>query len=103
MPSPRLSPIVAALGASVGVSACYSDSAGIEPPTSSLYFPTGLAVSRGGGALYVVNSDFDLRYNGGTLQSYDLTTIRRHAALTILDPQDPELPLVRAPSGAYER
>jgi YVTN family beta-propeller protein len=95
--------VLAALGplaGSVGVSACYSDSAGIEPPSNALYFPTGLAVSRGGGALYVVNSDFDLRYNGGTLQSYDLTSIRRHAALTILDPQDPELPLVRGPSGA---
>ncbi len=103
MSAPRFSLAIVALatlGGSVGVSACYSDSAGIEPPTSSLYFPTGLAVSRGGGALYVVNSDFDLRYNGGTLQSYDLTSIRRHAALTILDPQDSELPLVRGPSGA---
>jgi len=61
--------------------ACYSTGDGTAPPPKSFYFPTGLAVSSGGHALYVANSDFDLQYNGGTLQSYDLYAIRREAAL----------------------
>jgi hypothetical protein len=68
----------------MGVPACYSGGgAGTDPPKNTLYFPVGLAVSSGGNALYVVNSDFDLQYNGGTLQSYDLFAIRRDAALLI--------------------
>jgi hypothetical protein len=43
----------------------------------------GLAVSAGGNALYAVNSDFDLQWNGGTLQSYDLFLIRRDTAALI--------------------
>ncbi len=94
----RLAVLTAVLGLA-SVAACYSDSAGIEPPANNMYYPTGLAVSKGGGVLYVANSDFDLKYNGGTLQSYDLTSIRRHAALTISNPQDPDLPLLRGASG----
>jgi len=56
--------------------ACYSTGEGIAPPLGSIYFPTGLAVSRGGDHLYVVNSDFDLQYNSGTLQSLNLSRIR---------------------------
>jgi hypothetical protein len=43
----------------------------------------GLAVSSGGNALYAVNSDFDLQWNGGTLQSYDLFAIRHDTATLI--------------------
>jgi hypothetical protein len=58
--------------------ACYPDGGGgSDPPTNTFYFPVGLVVSRGGNALYAVNSDFDLQWNGGTLQSYDLFAIRR--------------------------
>ena len=50
------------------VGACYSGGGGgTDPPTTSFYFPVGLAVSSGGNALYVVNSDFELQWNGGTL------------------------------------
>jgi hypothetical protein len=63
---------------------CYSAGSGSNPPANIFYFPVGLAVSGGGNgggnALYVVNSDFDLQWNGGTIQSYDLFIIRRHAA-----------------------
>jgi hypothetical protein len=70
---------VVAVGASVP--ACYSGGGGgRNPPTTSFYFPVGLAVSYGGSALYAVNSDFDLQWNGGTLQSYDLFQIRRDTA-----------------------
>ncbi len=52
--------------------------------------------------LYAVNSDFDLQYNGGTIQSYDLHLIRKHAVLAIANPADPALPTVRpaAPAGS---
>jgi hypothetical protein len=60
--------------------ACFSAGDGSGPPPDKFYYPVGLAVSSGGNVLYVVNSDFDLQWNGGTLQSYDLFMIRRHAA-----------------------
>lgn len=49
-------------------SGCFTGSDGLFPPTESLYFPTVIAVSPGRTALYVANSDFDLQYNGGTVQ-----------------------------------
>jgi hypothetical protein len=70
--------------ASVVTSACYTDGGGgTDPPTNTFYFPVGLAVSSGGNALYAVNSDFDLQWNGGTLQSYDLFAIRRDTGTLI--------------------
>jgi hypothetical protein len=63
------------------IASCYPDGGGgTDPPTDTFYFPVGLAVSSGGNALYAVNSDFDLQWNGGTLQSYDLFLVRRDAA-----------------------
>ncbi len=56
--------------------ACYSIGEGIAPPLGSIYFPTGLVVSQDSSHLYVVNSDFDLQYNAGTIQSLDLNRIR---------------------------
>ncbi len=56
--------------------ACYTTGDGTAPPPDRLYFPVGLAVSAGGNVLYAANSDFDLQYNGGTVQSYDLNAIR---------------------------
>jgi hypothetical protein len=79
------------LGLAVG-SGCYTAGAGTDPPTQDLYFPVGLAVSKDGRALYVANSDFDLQWNGGTLQSYDLRGgggaegIRRAAVNQVLNP-----------------
>ena len=66
------------------VGACYSGGGGgTDPPTTTFYFPVGLAVSSGGNALYAINSDFDLQWNGGTLQSYDLFQIRRDTVALI--------------------
>lgn len=87
----------ALLGLSIS-SACYSQGDGADPPLDQLYFPVGLQVSHGGSVLYVANSDFDLQYNGGTLQSYDLALIRRHALALIADPKAPEVPFVRPPA-----
>ncbi len=61
------------------VPACYTAGGGTAPPTNAFYFPVGLAVSEGGRVLYAVNSDFDLQWSGGTLQSYDLQRIRADA------------------------
>ena len=52
--------------------ACYPAAGeGVDPPAFTFYFPVGLAVSKGGNVLYAVNSDFDLQWNGGTIQSLD--------------------------------
>ncbi|AKU99458.1 hypothetical protein AKJ09_06122 [Labilithrix luteola] len=75
-------------GAGAGVTACYSTGDGSPPPLNQFYFPVGLQVSAGGNVLYVVNSDFDLQFNGGTLQSYDLRLIRRNTLDIIEDPSD---------------
>jgi hypothetical protein len=63
-------------GAALLLAGCYDPGAGIEPPLNALYFPVGLATSAGATRLYVVNSDFDLQFNGGSLQALDLERIR---------------------------
>ena len=86
------SAVIAVAGGTVA--SCYSGGGGgTDPPTYTFYFPVGLAVSSGGNALYAVNSDFDLQWNGGTLQSYDLFLIRRDtAALVEREPDRDETP-----------
>ncbi|MCL2724119.1 MAG: hypothetical protein FWD69_06735 [Polyangiaceae bacterium] len=78
----------------MGGSACYSAGDGSPPPLNQFYFPVGLQVSAGGSVLYAVNSDFDLQYNGGTIQSYDLHLIRRDALRIIANPDDPDVPIL---------
>src|SRR5215471_17047689 len=56
---------------------CYSTGNGPDPATA-LYFPVGLAVSPGGHALYVANSDFDLQFNSGTVEAYHLDDLRSY-------------------------
>ncbi|MET0595479.1 MAG: hypothetical protein ABW133_22460 [Polyangiaceae bacterium] len=57
-------------------SGCYSTGEGPEPRANDLYFPVGILPSPGGHALYVANSDYDLKYNGGTIEVYNLDDIR---------------------------
>ncbi len=62
--------VVAALG-------CNINNPGDDPPRGELYFPNAMAFSKHdpGEAprlLFVANSDFDLRYNAGTVQAYSL-------------------------------
>jgi hypothetical protein len=90
---PLLGAAVAALAP--GLVNCYATGAGTDPPLDRFYFPVGLAVSHGGNVLYALNSDFDLQYNGGTIQSYDLAKIRRDAVLMMHRPYHPSLPLER--------
>jgi hypothetical protein len=55
------------LPALIGLSACFTSSEGLEPPPKELYYPTGIAISPGGGSLFVASSDFDLQFNGGSV------------------------------------
>ncbi len=56
---------------------CFALGAGLEPPDQQFYYPTAIITSPGGHALYVVNSDFDIQYTGGTVQAVDLEGLRR--------------------------
>jgi len=58
------------------LAACVPAGDGIAPPTDQLYFPVALAVDESSEWLYVVNSDFDLQFNGGTVQSVRLGRLR---------------------------
>jgi len=85
---------VFAVAATAVVWGCYPAAGeGVDPPALNFYYPVGLAVSKGGNVLYAINSDFDLQWNGGTIQSLDLHLIRRHTVLAIKDPTDMNLPL----------
>lgn len=53
---------------------------GVDPPGDSFFYPVTLAASPSGRWLYVTNSDFDLRYNGGTVVPVDLACIRAKVA-----------------------
>lgn len=77
--APRAFALLTALSVSSGlaVGSCGLDNPGDDPPRGNVYFPTAVALSSATATkparfLYVVNSNFDLRYNAGTLQAYDL-------------------------------
>jgi hypothetical protein len=60
--------------------ACSIDNPGVAPPAHLINFPIALALSPpdAGEApdwLFIANSNFDLRYNAGSVQSYDLGDI----------------------------
>jgi hypothetical protein len=83
-------------------SGCNLDNPGDAPPAGLIYLPSGLLLAaqseeQAARYLYVVNSNFDLRYNAGSLQAYDLerldTAIARCEARDNLGPDceiDPE-------------
>ncbi|MFT3922458.1 MAG: hypothetical protein QM778_07990 [Myxococcales bacterium] len=65
-------------------SACNLDQPGISPPAAQITYPMGVGlVNEGVSAdgkplpkyLVVVNSNFDLRYNAGSVQAYDLDVL----------------------------
>lgn len=65
---------VSALGA------CNIDNQGRTPPAREIYYPITAVLSPAAPGdeppfLYVANSNFDLRYNAGSLQSFDLDAI----------------------------
>lgn len=77
---PRLNVLFAlAATASLALSGCPTND-GVDPPVDQLFYPIALAADPDGHALYVVSSDFDLRYNGGTVVSLDLDMVRAAVA-----------------------
>ena len=68
-------PSLALLAAAVAIPACVAGE-GREPALDRFYYPTGLERSSDLRFLYVVNSDFDLQFTGGTVQSVDLDRVR---------------------------
>ncbi|WP_437900270.1 hypothetical protein [Sorangium sp. So ce124] len=71
--------LAASIVGGLGGVGCFVEGEGLPPPVEGLYYPTGLAVSPGGRVLYVANSDFDLQFNGGTVQALDLQRLRKRA------------------------
>src|SRR6478609_3441831 len=57
------------------LSGCFGPGEGVEVPADEIYFPVGLALDRSKLHLFVVSSDFDLQYNGGAIQSYDVEAL----------------------------
>ena len=59
------------------IAACAQENPGTKPPTDRFHFPTSVAVVETTpglpGMLYVVSSNFDLRYNRGTVLAVDLS------------------------------
>jgi hypothetical protein len=77
---PFLRRSLALLGVGVVVaSGCYKSGEGPDPDDHSPYYPVGVAISKSGKFLFLANSNFDLRYNSGTLQAFDAKAIREAA------------------------
>ncbi len=68
-----------ALVAGLAAPACYSSGNGTDPNDYQFYYPVGLSLSRSGNTLFVVNSDFDLAFNGGTVVALDAQAIAADA------------------------
>jgi hypothetical protein len=68
------------LGVALAASACLPDTGGIAPPDDRLIFPVGLAITPNDNFLLAVNSNFNLRYNAGTLVALDLSVLDEHLA-----------------------
>lgn len=73
----RVARFVPALTLALAGTSCVFGTEGRPPDPEQIYFPTGVAVSAGRTALYVANSDFDLKYAGGTIQLFDAAALRQ--------------------------
>lgn len=80
---PRPFRLTAFAGLCAALGAC-PDNAGVPPPADAFFYPVAAAASSDGAWLYVVNSDFDLRYNGGTVVSVDLAAVRAAASQRVV-------------------
>lgn len=63
------------------VSACSLNNPGVDPPAGALSYPAAMAfrdpTATNHRVLYVANSNFDLRYNAGSVQAYDLAKLEQ--------------------------
>jgi DNA-binding beta-propeller fold protein YncE len=64
----------------LAATACLPDTGGIEPPSDELIFPVGLATTPNDNFLLAVNSNFNLKYNAGTIVALDLSVLDEHLA-----------------------
>jgi hypothetical protein len=65
------------LGLALILVGCFPSGEGVSPPADrTVYFPVGLALDGGARHLFIANSDFDLQFNAGTLESWDLDALR---------------------------
>ena len=102
------------------LSGCYGTEKGVEVPQDEIYFPVGLALdpqlNEAGQPkfLYVVSSDFDLQYNGGAIQSYNLEQVAAELPSfcpgsddlckpTKLSPTNPGEPCYAGPKSSADR
>lgn len=69
--------LLAGAAALTGPAGCFTLGEGLDPPLQQLYYPTAVVTSPGQRALYIVNSDFDIQYTGGTVQALDLESLRK--------------------------
>ncbi len=77
---------------------CNLDNPGIAPPVGKIAYPVALALSEDNEFLYVVNSNFDLRYNAGSVHSYNLDELEEE----IGSEGDPEGCFVLSTRGASD-
>lgn len=88
-PSPRAlrgaRATVAVVLSALALSACAEAGRGKDHPADSLHFPAALAADPDGRHLYVVNTNFDLAYRGGSIAVVDLMTneLVRNAAIQV--------------------
>lgn len=74
--SSALKRLTLATAVAVSATACFTDDDGQQPSPDLFYFPTGVVASPGKTTLYVANSDFDLRFSGGSIFAMDLRAMR---------------------------
>jgi hypothetical protein len=80
--------LVQLLVPSLFLSGCFGPGEGLEVPEDEIYFPIGVSMDARGEHLFVVSSDFDLQYNGGAIQSYDLNKLAANIQRTCASDED---------------
>jgi len=72
----RLLAVIPALAACFGAG-CFLDTAGVDPVPGEINFPTSIVMAPGAAPdyVYVFNSNFDLRYNGGTVMAINIADV----------------------------
>ncbi|MFI5306252.1 MAG: hypothetical protein ACHQ53_02805, partial [Polyangiales bacterium] len=63
---------------------CNINNPGDEPPRGLLYFPNAMVLSKHADGeapryMFIANSDFDLRYNAGSVQAFSLERLEPKA------------------------
>lgn len=78
MKAPVARAALSVLALALALAGCAEEKKGITHPTDRLHYPVSLAADPSGDYLYVVSSDFDMRYRTGSVVAIDL---ERHALL----------------------